>query len=199
MEFSHYIFNYFCSFLVHFLSYLSLKQFTKCIFCRLVLQFPAALIVKDWKQQGGNLEGVQRCCKELCTFCSCPNNSVFMKWWEPHGPLKLGLGGKVRSFCPLQAQSIFHGLGLLNPVPWKDMSLDWFWCLLVWVCGSQFRLIIFQVSCLQSESLVLLTFPMWNWKQLYSLNKLVGMDKKFVNSVVNLLARECEPHSTGAL
>lgn len=47
LEFSHYIFTYFCSFLVYFVSYLSLKQFTKSIFCWLVLQFPAALIGKN--------------------------------------------------------------------------------------------------------------------------------------------------------
>lgn len=122
LEFSHYVFNYFCSSLVHFLSYLSLKQFTKCIFWRLVLQ-PAGLIGKDWKQQVDNLEGVQRCCKEPCAMCLCPNNSVLMKRWKSYRPLKLGLGGKVRlsvklwSFYPAQAQSMFHGLGLLKPVP----------------------------------------------------------------------------------
>lgn len=111
LEFSHYIFNDFCSFLVHFLYYLSLKQFTKCIFWRLVLHFPAAIIGKDWKQVD-NLEGVQRCSKEPCALCLCPNNSVLMKWWESYGPLKLGLGGKVRlsgklwSFYSSQAEYI---------------------------------------------------------------------------------------------
>lgn len=83
-------------FLVHFVSYLSLKQFTKCIFWRLVSQFPAALIGRDWKQQNDNLGDVQRFCKEPRALWLCSNNSVLMKWWDSQGPLKLGLGEKLR-------------------------------------------------------------------------------------------------------
>lgn len=130
LEFSHYVFNYFCSSLVHFLSYLSLKQFTKCIFWRLVLQ-PAGLIGKDWKQQVDNLEGVQRCCKEPCAMCLCPNN-CFDEAVKIISTFKAGVGreGQVVSkavvLLPCSSTEYVSWPEVIEACSLLDMSLDRF-------------------------------------------------------------------------